>query len=283
LLLIADGPRGTHEIEKCREARDVVINGMDWDCELVTNISDVNMGLKMRQSSGMQWIFEECAEAIVLEDDTLPSESFFPYCQVLLERYRNDDRIMTISGCNFQRGRQRSQYGYFFSQYHMTWGWASWRRAFRYYDLTMNAWPAQGEKILAQFEDPYERRYWSRILSETYGGSINTWDYQWVFACWLRSGLGIQPENNLISNIGMGPDATNTTEETSLADIPLKEMWSISHPPEVKRNRKADAYTFAHCLGGRRLKLRDHPLWPACQKALRLGARIKRRIFGSRR
>ena len=128
LLVVADGPRFSEETEKCNQARDV-IDGVNWECEVLTNFSDKNLGCGRRVASGIEWVFSEVEEAIFLEDDTLPAASFFPYCQALLEHYRHDERIMTINGNNFQSGQSRTDYSYHFSKYCACWGWASWRRA----------------------------------------------------------------------------------------------------------------------------------------------------------
>lgn len=116
LLVVADGPRSgkAGEAEKCEQARRI-ISSVDWECEVLTNYSAVNLGCKRRVSSGLDWVFETVEEAIVLEDDCLPSPSFFPFCEELLARYRQDDRIMQVSGSNYiDTGTEES---YLFSKY----------------------------------------------------------------------------------------------------------------------------------------------------------------------
>ncbi|MCX5679732.1 MAG: glycosyltransferase family 2 protein, partial [Candidatus Omnitrophica bacterium] len=142
LFVIADGPRpdAPGENERCLDAR-AIIERVDWDCCLRKNYSDVNMGCKRRVSSGLDWVFSSVEEAILLEDDTLPSHSFLFFCQELLEKYRYDNRINYISGTNYQLGKSRTDYSYFFSRYASFWGWATWRRAWRHYDVDMKSWP----------------------------------------------------------------------------------------------------------------------------------------------
>ena len=122
LLVIADGARidKPGEAEKCAAAR-AIINQVDWQCEVLTNYSNVNLGCRKRVSSGLDWVFEQVEEAIVLEDDCLPHPSFFQYCQELLEKYRDDERIMMISGDNFQFGNETTEYSYYFSRYGHCW------------------------------------------------------------------------------------------------------------------------------------------------------------------
>ena len=142
LLVVADGPRADKpgEAEKCAAVR-AILDRVDWDCQVIQNYADTNLGCRERVSSGLNWVFETVEEAIILEDDCLPHPTFFRFCEELLERYRHDDRIMTISGNNLQFGRPHTEDGYYFSRYTHIWGWASWRRAWRFYDLEMKAWP----------------------------------------------------------------------------------------------------------------------------------------------
>src|SRR4028118_433764 len=142
LLVIADGSRAERpgEAEKCAAAR-AVIDRVDWDCEVFKNYSDVNLGCDPRISSGLNWVFETVEEAIILEDDCVPHPTFFRYCEELLERYRHDARVMNISGQNVLFGRHRTEYSYYFSRYTLCWGWASWRRAWQYFDVDVKLWP----------------------------------------------------------------------------------------------------------------------------------------------
>jgi hypothetical protein len=141
LLVVADGSRfdRADETELCAQTR-AVIKQVDWDCQVLTNFSETNLGCKRRVSSGLNWVFETVEEAIILEDDCLPHPTFFPFCETLLDYYRHDSRIMNISGENFQFGRQRTQDSYYFSRYNHCWGWASWRRAWNNYDVEMQLW-----------------------------------------------------------------------------------------------------------------------------------------------
>jgi hypothetical protein len=129
LLVVADGPRSTRpgEAEKCAATR-AIIDQVDWECEVLTNYSDVNLGCRHRVSSGLDWVFEQVEEAIILEDDCLPHPTFFRFCEELLEWYRHDHRIVAISGDNFQNGHQSGEFSYYFSRYVHIWGWATWRR-----------------------------------------------------------------------------------------------------------------------------------------------------------
>jgi hypothetical protein len=260
LLVVADGPRTDRpgEVEKCVATR-AVIDRVDWECEVLTNYSDINLGCKRRVSSGIDWVFSVVEEAIILEDDCLPAASFFQFCQTLLEKYRHDNRIMHIDGTNLQFGQTRTPYSYYFSKYSGIWGWASWRRAWQNYDVGLKSW--EEFKISQAIEsvhiNPYEQKYWSEILDRVYQGKIDTWDYQWNYACWSQGGLAAVPEVNLITNIGFRPDATHTHHDSHLAALPLSEISQIEHPRFVIAHREADKYIFDIAMGGKEMAEAD--------------------------
>lgn len=248
LLVIADGPRANilGEAEKCYATREI-IKRVDWDCEVLTNFSDENLGCKLRVSSGLDWVFENVEEAIILEDDCLPHPTFFNYCEELLEKYRNDNRIMVISGNNFQFGRTRTQDDYYFSRYTHWWGWATWRRAWQYYDVNMTSWDkVKNEGYLKDIlHEPSSVNYWFDTFQSTYEGQIDTWDYAWLLTCWLQNGLSILPSKNLVSNIGFSSEGTHTLNpNTVLANVPVEKLnFPLKHPQFIIRNEKADSFT----------------------------------------
>ncbi|TRU79065.1 MAG: glycosyltransferase family 2 protein [Microcystis viridis Mv_BB_P_19951000_S68] len=248
LLVVADGPRPDRadDIEKCKAAR-AVIEGVDWDCEVLTNYSDLNLGCKKRVSSGLDWVFEIVEEAIILEDDCLPHPSFFRFCQGLLDYYRNDKRIMAISGDNFQLGRKRTEYSYYFSRYNHIWGWATWRRAWQYYDVKMKLWQEvrDGNWLESILGETQAMKYWRKIFQTAYDNKVDTWDYPWTFACWIQNGLTILPNQNLVSNIGFGEGATHTGNSVHLlANIPVKAMiFPLKHPPFIMRDTIFDSFS----------------------------------------
>ncbi|MDQ3918838.1 MAG: glycosyltransferase family 2 protein [Acidobacteriota bacterium] len=274
LLVVADGPRSPQEAERCERARAVVAN-ITWDCEVLTNFADANLGCRRRVSSGLDWVFSQVEEAIILEDDCLPAPSFFGYCEGLLERYREDERVMHVGGDNFQRGRRRADASYYFSRYCHIWGWASWSRAWRHYDVAMRTWPAGRELIRGSFADEAEADFWAGIFDRVHAGQIDTWDYQWVYACWSQSGLAVVPEVNLVSNVGFGPDATHTRGESEMSQLPVSDIGELRHPRLVIRNSEADDYSFDHVFGGLELKER------ARAAASRSRLSTARRVAGS--
>lgn len=234
LLVVGDGARANRpgEAEKVATCR-AIIKKVDWPCEVLTNFSETNLGCKVRVSSGLDWVFERVPEAIILEDDCLPHPTFFRYCQELLERYRDDERIGMISGDNFQFGVKRGDSSYYFSRFNHIWGWASWRRAWNYYDVTMRHWPLfiQNNSIRNITSSKREQEYWLKTFQSVYSGKIDTWDYQWTFALWSQGMKSVLPNSNLISNIGFGSDATHTINVDQNSNIPLNEIiFPLNHP-----------------------------------------------------
>lgn len=277
LLVVADGPRDEAEVLLCQQTR-AVTEQIDWDCEVMRNYADENLGCRKRVSSGLDWAFEQVEEAIVLEDDCLPHPSFFLYCQNLLERYRDDERIWCISGNNFQDGQWRGEDSYYFSNYYHVWGWASWRRAWQHYDRDLAHWPDFRDRRYLEgiLDSNLEVQYWQSIFERLYSlGEPNTWDYAWTLTCWLNRGLTALPNVNLVSNIGFRSDGTHTFGESKLANMPVKDIGELQHPTFIARDRGADMYTFDRVFGG--LKMQEAQRW---QNGLRRRAgNLKRRIL----
>lgn len=262
LFVIADGPRSDREgeAEKCAATR-AIIEKVDWDCEVIKNYSEVNLGCARRVSSGLDWVFENVEETIILEDDCIPHITFFQFCEELLEKYRNDSRITSIAAQNAQLGQKRTDYSYYFSSYSHCWGWASWRRAWKNYDLHIKLWQeVKKSNILDSIlNDSKAVSYWESIFDSIYENPTGiTWDYQWTFACWMQGGLNIIPNVNLVQNVGLGADATNfnSNQEVSFINLPTEAIeFPLKHPPFVVRNLPADNFIQKTVYGATRLDM----------------------------
>ncbi len=247
LYIAADGARPyvNGEMEKVSSVREIATS-VDWCCDVKTLFREQNLGCKKAVSSAITWFFEHEEEGIILEDDCVPHESFFPYCLELLERYRNDTRVMMISGNNFQSHKNIDKnYSYYFSKYGHIWGWATWRRAWNHFDGNLSSWPEIKENGLIDkiAGDDSFSVFWADTFDACYAGKIDTWDYHWVYSCWVQSGLVMIPNVNLVSNIGFGEDATHTNTGSILMEIPAHEIkLPLSHPPYIIQDRKADCY-----------------------------------------
>jgi len=253
LLVIADGPRPDHpeDLEKCAATR-AVVERVDWPCEVLTNFSAANLGCKMRPVSGLNWVFENVEEAIILEDDCLPHPTFFRFCEELLERYCDDERVAAIGGSNLLLEWPNDPESYHFSLLGGNWGWATWRRAWKYFDPEIKTWPhvLRAGIIEGLFPNPNHSAFWKNVMQLVYDKRIETaWDYQWLLACWLQSGWRIVPRVNLVSNIGFGPDATHHQDVSlSFANQPAAEIsFPLNHPAFMTRNYSLDdALSEAH-------------------------------------
>jgi hypothetical protein len=208
------------------------------------------MGCGHRPASGLRWAFDEVEEAIILEDDCVPHPTFFPFCEELLERYRDDERVMHISGNQFVARPKPPIFSYSVSRYCLSWGWATWRRAFRHYDPEIRLWPAlSGTSWLPDvLGDERAAAHWKRVFDRAHveRDRAGYWDFQWIFACWAQQGVSLLPEANLISNIGFGEDATHTKrandKRAHLPSVPM--TFPLRHPPFLVRDPDQDRMIF---------------------------------------
>ncbi len=246
LLVVADGPRidRVGEAELCAATR-AIIDRVDWPCEVLTNYAQINLGCKYRIASGLDWVFANVPEAIILEDDCLPDPTFFPFCEELLAYYRHDDRIGAISGHNMQFGNSRTADSYYFSHFPHCWGWASWQRVWQHYDVEMTAWNQirDGKWLYDLLPNSEQIDRWHQLFQDTYDGKIDSWDCQWTLTCWLRGYLTATANVNLISNLGFGPEATHTTTDSELANLPTQSLsFPLRHPSFTIRDTQADLF-----------------------------------------
>lgn len=248
LYIVADGPRDEvpSDEQACVETR-AVVDEVEWPCDVHRNYAEQNLGCFERIWTGIEWVFENASEAILLEDDCLPHPDFFPFCETMLERYRDDERVMDVGGTNPLETWKDDRQDYHFSHGGMLWGWATWADMWAKYDPEMKLWedPEVRERVRDVIADEDQWRYAKRVYQRTYDGKIDTWDYQWGFTRHINSGLSVVPARNLVSNTGYGEGATHTTdEENSKANLPTQ---SLSFPIEPRQSVAVDrAYDRAY-------------------------------------
>lgn len=247
LYISSDGAREQkqNENEKVVEIRNFLIDNIDWNCEVKTLFNETNLGCKLAVSNAISWFFKNEEQGIILEDDCLPSNSFFFFCEEMLEKYKNDFRIWHISGNNFLNPNFKINQDYYFSKYVHVWGWATWANRWNTYDVLLNSLPLfieQNQQKNIFFNKKIEQ-IWKNIFLNTYRNKIDTWDYQWVYTVLTNSGLSIIPKVNLVTNIGFGIDATHTFGDTvGISNIDSKELnFPIIHPVFLLQNTIADA------------------------------------------
>ena len=217
LYIAADGARESKdEEEKVNAVRDYVSSNIDWDCEIKTLFNEKNLGCKMAVSGAIDWFFDNEEMGIILEDDCLPSQSFFWFCEEMLAKYKDDMRVWHVAGNNFHFGWKRDEdYSYYFGGiYGSIWGWASWRTRWNHYDVEMKNYDeVKSKKYLENCYDG-SKAVKSRISNfECIKNDFDTWDFQWVYTRWSNNGLTIVPIVNLVKNLGFGEDATHTTSQ----------------------------------------------------------------------
>lgn len=262
LFIAADGYRVDvkEEKEKCEKIRKYVLDNIDWKCEVKTLFRDKNLGCGQCPATAITWFFENVEEGIILEDDCLPSQSFFYFCEELLIRYRQNQKIFMISGDNFiPKSFNIINPSYSFSNIPHIWGWATWRRAWIKFDFNISDLPefVDNKIIDSIWSDKKIKRYWLDLFWKVYKEDLDIWDYQWVYTIWKNHGVCINPSQNLVSNIGLNNNGTHTLcKFNRLVNIPNEEIkFPLKHPQNINISKKADNFINKHIfLKGSNLK-----------------------------
>lgn len=240
LYIASDGPRkNKKEDELVTECRKIALQ-VDWECEIKTLFRDNNLGSGVGVYESINWFFEQEEQGIILEDDCLPNQSFFMFIDTMLERYKNNELIMLVSGSNYLLGLINIKESYYFSQVPATWGWGTWRRAWKHMNFEMKFYDENKKRF------PEVSKMWQTHWDAIYNGIgvKDAWDFQWYYSIYEQKGLCIHPNVNLVENIGF--DAINATH-TFRAPwwykfVITKELKQIEHPKEIIVNKKADEF-----------------------------------------
>lgn len=261
LFVAADGPRSDKptDVERCRNARSV-IEQVDWSCTVQTLFRTENRGCGRGPAEAITWFFEQVEEGIILEDDCVPDPSFFPYCQTLLEKYRDDKQVYMITGTNALKRWTIRRESYFFSYMAHSLGWASWRRAWANFDYEMREWETETgkQKIRNTLSLPmYFNHFSAEFTKYQLSRPDDVWDFQWLYSRWANGGKTVVPTVNLISNIGFNADATHSVNESDLlANLPRHELeFPLVHPPQ-RLDKLFDWYVFERFVNPEK-----RPLW----------------------
>jgi hypothetical protein len=236
LYVAADGSRKDKEgeMEKCQQTREI-IKQVDWQCEVKTLFREENLGCGKAISSGIDWFFENEEDGIILEDDCVPEQSFFGFCEKMLDFYKDDERIMMISGTNYDIDASNYEFSYFFANYYTIWGWATWRRAWKLYDRDIKNWDdfKNRKQLEYLFSDKKIADYYSGMVDFLNTG-FDTWDIQWWITCIVQYGLAVVPRENLISNIGWaGIHKGNDDDYFKGSSTVSIDLTNLKHPSYV--------------------------------------------------
>jgi hypothetical protein len=245
---------------------------VDWPCQVKTLLRVKNLGCGQAVAEAITWFFEQESEGIILEDDCLPHPTFFRFCGELLERYCDDERVVVISGNNYQKRNRCIDTSYYFSIYNQCCGWGTWRRAWQYSDWDLNQWTdlRTTSWLKDLFGDPVVAQFWKRMFDMVHTGRDDIWDFRWNYSCWVQNGLTVLPSANLVTNIGYDDRATHSqSPEDALANLPALAMeFPLRHPPAMIRDFLADRYDSRHVFGIR-------PFWSRqARSLLRFGYRL---------
>lgn len=256
LYVAADGPRDSREgeVEVCRETRSIV-DSIDWACDVKTLFRETNLGCRAAVSCAIDWFFENEEEGIVLEDDIVPAPEFFEYCDFMLDRYRDQHKVMMVAGFNpLGAGVESSEC--FFSQNPTIWGWATWRSRWKLYDVTMSDWSSRAFMQSMKAKLPiYVREYFLDAYRKTKEGLLNTWDYQWTWRIQQGDGLVVKPVANLITNIGVTGTHSGAVDKNHyvpwgklvVSEIRLPELQEVDH--------QKDAAWYKYAFDGQKTRL----------------------------
>jgi len=231
----APNPDNKNEEQRVAKVRGL-LDLIDWDCDVHTLFREEYLSVKYSIPSAIDWFFETEEMGVILEDDCLPSQSFYMFCDELLEKYKEDGRIWHVAGYSPYVGAGcKDEYSYYYSRFTQIWGWATWRDRWVHYDLNMSLFKKKGERLFRQYEffcENFQNRSRALIIDRLINGEINTWDYQWNFAVRTNSGLSITPSVSLIENIGFArKDAVNT--KSNRVDVALNTCNDIDFPLKV--------------------------------------------------
>lgn len=226
LYIAADGPRLNRpdDVEKCKQVRAIKEN-VDWDCIVKTRYSEKNHGCKKGVVSAINWFFDNEEEGIILEDDIIPDESFFPYCAEMLNLYRNHENIKAVLGFNLNGQGVKSDSHFIYEGFY-PWGWATWRRAWIQYDPDNY----DIDKLKALQKTRKSHKYLIdtvdlnlRLIKR---GLLDTWDYQFMYMMICKNGYSVAPYANLIKNIGI--DGAHSSANILDFDYGLLNINNIS-------------------------------------------------------
>ena len=253
VFFAVDGPRSGSPSDnaKVQATRDLV-QEIDWPCEIHTLFREVNLGCAEGVSGAITWFFDHVSEGIILEDDIIPTPDFFPFMTEMLNRYRDDHRVFSVTGSNrIPATVLNSANQYRFCSVPQVWGWATWRDRWQTYSLDISGWRKQLpiKKLLTTVGgSPPAFVLWSANFDLMARMAVNTWDLQLVYCAMRQGGLTVTPNVNLVTNIGWGIDSTHTQE------VPphLQPTGHLTFPLEslpVTQDRAMDKWTNKNVYG----------------------------------
>jgi hypothetical protein len=246
LYIASDAPRlgNVTDQEKCRLTRAVTEN-IDWPCEVKRLYHRQNLGCSFGPRAAFDWFFSHETEGVILEDDCVPHQDFFVFASTMLNRYRNNQRIISINGSNLGYQLNNGE-SYTYSRFMNMWGWATWADRAKSIEYELKEWRIVKRpfwflyiKMRQQLFDLDINwyKYWKHKFDLTVSEDlISWWDWQWIFYQLKNRQLSVVPSVNLVTNIGFNKDATHTHQtKNPAANIPAQQMpFPLKHPLKIK-------------------------------------------------
>lgn len=235
LYIAADGPREnkTGESKICDEVRRIASN-IDWDCEVKTLFQDQNLGCRKGVITGINWFFENENEGIIIEDDVIPKNEFFEFCDIMLDKYRDQKSIKAVLGFN-QFGQGITSNSYFFSRGYYAWGWATWKSRWKYYEENVSDIKRLNDKSLKNIYDKSVLKGVKFNLNLIRSGLLDTWDYQMIYMIIIQKGYTIVPYANLTTNIGANGAHSNNNNKIFF-NYGSMFLNKLEHPSRIEDN-----------------------------------------------
>jgi len=244
LYIASNGPRNESEKVKVLQVRDFIMKNIDWNCEVKTRFRNKYLGVGFSVNDAIDWFFTHEEEGIILEDDCVPSISFFQFCNEMLDRYRDNKKIGVIQGFN-PFPKKDYEYSYFFSKYDLKWGWATWKDRWQYQDMYTKDWPQikKTDFLNRVSNDKLVELFWKAVFDQIHINSHFTWDTQFTYQILKRGLLTIVPKENLVLNIGYGEEAYTCKWgiPEHIKILKLEEIdSSLMHPKTFDINEEYD-------------------------------------------
>ena len=224
VMVVVDGPKPGNVADKAKvEAVREAVSAIDWTPNVLVRFRPVNVGLRASVSDAVDWATKEYGQVIVIEDDVLPGPHLVPYAEYMLDKYRDDERVMHISGYNVVAREDLGTPGANnrLSRYPESFAWATWDRAWKHYDDDLG-WPRRS--TLADLRAITGSRAgavrWKFNFLDARAGRISTWAYRWIASMWSRDGFALNPNENLVTYVGQ-EEGTHTVMKPSWVELPL--------------------------------------------------------------
>lgn len=230
LFVAADGPRShvATDESNCAATR-ALIKKIDWECEVKTLFRTENLGCKMAVKTGIDWFFTHVEHGIILEDDCIPVQSFFPFCKKMLQLYAKDPSVGIVSGTNYLLGKYQHKDAYFLSHLFPMWGWATWKSTWDLFSFNIEESAEEiREIVFRKITSRQEANNIAEMIILTKENKINAWSPFLLFQLIKKNLYSVTPTKNLISNIGI--EGTHPTKNISLfinlkrSELDLKKL-----------------------------------------------------------